>query len=47
VVVFLRLADLPKSPERGDGVSIDNLSYKVYDIEADGGGGALLRLRQV
>jgi hypothetical protein len=45
--LFLRLADLPKPPERGDEVAIDNLSYKVYDVDADGGGGVVLRLRQL
>ena len=46
-VLFLRLADLPQAPERGDEVAVDNLLYKVFDIEADGGGGVMLRLRQV
>ncbi len=46
-VLFIRLADLPKPPERGDEVSIDSMLYKVFDIEADGGGGAVVRLRQV
>ena len=45
--LFLRLGDLPWPPERGDMVAIDDISYKVFDIEADGGGGAVLRLRQV
>lgn len=46
-MLFLRLADLPKPPERGDEVSIDTTLYKVFDIDADGGGGVVLRLRQV
>ena len=46
-VLFLRLGDLPWPPERGDMVAIDDIPYKVFDIEADGGGGAVLRLRQV
>ena len=46
-VQFLRLGDLPWPPERGDIVAIDDIPYKVFDIEADGGGGAVLRLRQV
>lgn len=46
-VLFLRLGDLSRPPERGDRVVIDGLSYKVFDIEADGGGGAVLRLRQM
>ncbi|MBI4905117.1 MAG: hypothetical protein HY820_15895 [Acidobacteria bacterium] len=45
--MFLRSVDLPKPPERGDEVSIDGTLYKVFDIEADGGGGIVLRLRQV
>ncbi len=46
-VLFLRLGDLPWPPKRGDTVVIDNTFYKVFDIEADGGGGAVLRLRQM
>jgi len=46
-VVFLRLADLPKPPERGDEVQVNSSLYKVFDIEADHGGGVLLRLRRV
>jgi hypothetical protein len=46
-LLFLRLGDLPRPPERGDMVAIEDISYKVFDIEADGGGGAVLRLRQV
>lgn len=46
-LLFARLGDLPRPPERGDEVTIDGLSYKLFDIEADGGGGVLLRLRQM
>ena len=46
-LLFLRLGDLPQPPERGDSAAIDGISYKVFDIEADGGGGAVLKLRQV
>ena len=46
-LLFLRLGNLPRPPERGDEVSIDGLSFKVFDISADGSGGAVLRLRQV
>jgi hypothetical protein len=46
-VLFVRLADLAVPPERGDEVMVDNLSYKVFDIEADTNGAAVLRLRQV
>ncbi len=44
--LFVRLADLPAPPRRGDAVTVDGTVYKVFDIEADGGGGAVLRLRQ-
>ena len=46
-VLFLRVQDLPQLPERGDEVGVGSVSYKVFDIEADGGGGALIRLRQI
>lgn len=45
-VVFLRASDLAAPPERGDEVAVDGVAYKVFDIEADHGGGLLLRLRQ-
>jgi hypothetical protein len=45
-VMFIRLTDLAKPPERGDEVSMDRTLYKVFDIEADTSGGAVLRLRQ-
>jgi hypothetical protein len=47
VVLFLRLADLPQRPQRGDEVSTDGVLYTVFDLEADGNGGIVLRLRQV
>jgi hypothetical protein len=46
-VLFVRLCDLQWPPARGDEVTVDNLLYKVYDIEADVSGGAVLRLRKV
>ena len=46
-VLFIRLCDLLRPPARGDEVTIDNLIYKVFDIEADVSGGAMMRLRQV
>ena len=46
-VLFLRLADLPAAPVRGDEVEIDGVRYKVFDIEADAEGAAVLRLRRV
>ena len=45
VLLFLRLADLPKPPERGDEAQIDGATYKVFEIEADGEGGVKLALR--
>lgn len=44
--VFVRLADLPAKPERGDEVMVDSTAYKVFGIEADTSGGVVLRLRQ-
>jgi hypothetical protein len=45
-VLFLRMADLPAAPVRGDEVEIDGVRYKVFDIEADAEGAAVLRLRK-
>jgi hypothetical protein len=46
-VLFIRMGDLAQQPARGDEVSIDGALYKVFDVEADASGGAVLRLRQV
>lgn len=46
-VVFVRLDDFPAAPVRGDELEIEGARYKVYDIEADAGGAAVLRLRRV
>lgn len=45
-VVFVRVDDLPKPPARGDEVEIEATRYKVYDIDADGSGAAVLKLRR-
>ena len=45
-VVFVRLVDLPAAPVRGDEVEIVGVRYKVFDIEADSEGAAVLRLRK-
>jgi hypothetical protein len=45
-VLFVRLSDLPASPVRGDEVEIEGVRYKVFDIEADAEGAAVLRLRK-
>jgi hypothetical protein len=45
-VLFVRLADLPAAPVRGDEVEIDGVRYKVFDVEADAEGAAALRLRK-
>lgn len=44
-VLFVRLADLPLPPQRGDQVEIAGAAYKVFGIEADGQGGVTLALR--
>jgi hypothetical protein len=46
-VLFVKLSDLPQSPARGDEVVVDSVLYKVFDVEADTSGAAVLRLRQV
>jgi hypothetical protein len=45
-VLFVRLSDLPVAPVRGDEVEIEGTRYKVFDIEADAEGAAVLRLRK-
>jgi hypothetical protein len=45
-VLFVRLADLPAAPMRGDEVETGGARYKVFDIEADAEGAAVLRLRK-
>ena len=45
-VLFVRVADLPAPPVRGDEVDIEGVRYKVFDIEADAEGAAVLRLRK-
>jgi hypothetical protein len=44
--VFLRSSALPTAPQRGDRVVVDDTLYTVFDIEADHGGGLVLRLRR-
>ncbi len=44
-LLFIRLSDLPEAPDRGDEVQVGNSVYKVFEIEADGQGGATLGLR--
>lgn len=46
-VLFVRLADLPTAPLRGDEVEVGGTTYKVFEIEADTSGSAVLRMRQV
>jgi len=45
-VMFIRAAALSTPPQRGDEVTVDGVTYKVFDVEADHGGGLVLRLRQ-
>jgi len=45
-VLFVRLANLPAAPMRADEVEIGGIRYKVFDIEADAEGAAVLRLRK-
>lgn len=46
-VVFVRLDDLAGAPVRGDEIEIDATRYKIYDLETDGTGAAVLKLRRV
>ena len=41
-LLFIRLSDLPQAPDRGDEVQVGGSVYKVFEIEADGQGGATL-----
>ena len=45
-VLFVQLADFAQPPQRGDAVTIGATTYKVFEIEADGQGGATLGLHQ-
>jgi hypothetical protein len=45
-VLFVRLVDLPAAPARGDEVEIGGVRYKVFDIEADPEGAAVLKVRK-
>mgnify|MGYP000935876230 CR=1 FL=1 len=45
-VLFVQLAGLPAAPVRGDEAEIEGVRYKVFDIEADAEGAAVLRLRK-
>ena len=45
-VLFMRTGDLPRPPERGDELTVDDATYKVFDIEADTTGAVVLRLRK-
>lgn len=44
-MIFLRAADLPRPPQRGDEVVIGDSVYKVFHIESDGEGAVTLSLR--
>jgi hypothetical protein len=44
-VIFVRLSDLAVAPLRGDRVLIGQSEYVVFQVEADGQGGATLSLR--
>jgi hypothetical protein len=45
-VLFIRQTDLPAPPVRGDEVEIGGVRYKVFDIETDSEGAAVLKLRK-
>lgn len=35
-VAFIRLADCPRAPQRGDGLTINAVVYKVIDVQTKG-----------
>jgi hypothetical protein len=43
-VAFVRLADFTTAPVQGDALTVDGTGYEVTDVQADGGGGAVLIL---
>ena len=45
-VMFVRASALGVAAQSGDEVLVDEVLYKVFDVEADHGGGLLLRLRK-
>ncbi len=45
-VLFVRLADIPQPPARGDQALISGVAYTVYDIDGDASGAAVLRIRK-
>jgi len=46
-VLFVRQADLPAPPMRGDEVEIGAERYSVFDIDGDSEGGVVFRLRRI
>jgi hypothetical protein len=44
--LFVKLADLPSSPKKGDRVEVDGTHYRVIDSQEDGQGGSLLFLNK-
>jgi hypothetical protein len=45
-ILFIRLSDLAVTPDRGDEVQMDSITYKVFEVETDGQGGARLGLHR-
>ena len=45
VRLFVRFANITPPPQRGDAVTIAEISYCVQEVEADTQGGAVLKLR--
>jgi hypothetical protein len=43
--MFVRFIDITPSPQKGDQISISGVSYDVFEVQVDTGGGAVLKLR--
>jgi hypothetical protein len=43
--LFVRFADISPSPQKGDQISINGANYDLFEVDADPGGGAVLKLR--
>jgi hypothetical protein len=43
--LFVRLADFPSRPDHGDEVTVNGVSYTVFEVMVDPTGAAWLRLR--
>ena len=45
--LFVHLADFAAPPAQGDAVTIDGITYTVFEVQEDSSGGARLSVREV